>query len=265
MANELDVSWFDLSKYDELASMDLSGWHNQLEVRNLITYFIEEKYTHPELREYDYLDFFERIKENPIWRHEKEGSHSDKIPFIEAKKYPFNSYAVQNTVASDIWFFASEDRFKNVWDSCEKYFMENIELDDDIMDLINTPVNFLYSGYSDNSANLTIDLTASNEQIIIDFQHWLTEYRKFTGLKSIKNNFTNKDLANWHELSLLPYIDLTIHAAIEGKKITDSAMAELINQDIDRLRKTIKPKSRQLLRHETLAAIEAQLSSFPKK
>jgi hypothetical protein len=56
-----------------------------------------------------------------------------------------------------------------------------------------------------------------------------------------------------------------IYAAIEGEKITDSAVSELINQDVDRLRKTIKSKAAQLLRNETLATIEAQLSSFPKK
>ncbi|MDD5227740.1 MAG: hypothetical protein PHN45_10615 [Methylococcales bacterium] len=36
MAEELDVSWFDLSKYDALAELDLVGWRDLLEVRNFI-------------------------------------------------------------------------------------------------------------------------------------------------------------------------------------------------------------------------------------
>lgn len=264
MSKELDVSWFDLKKYDDLASMDLGGWHTQLDVRYLIFSCVSDyENTHPDLRNYDVLDLFECIKENPVWRYNVEDLEFERKPYQEISKYPFNTYSVRNTQALDIFNCASNGNFKNIWDNCKKY--NEIDLDDDLFDLISTPYDLLYSNDDFETANLRINLTATDEQITNDFKYWLTEYRKHTGYKYHKNNFTNKDLAYWHELQILPLIDLDIYAAIEGVKITDETIAGLINQGVDRLRKTIKPKSAQLLRYKTLAAIEAQLSSFPKK
>jgi hypothetical protein len=47
MNTELDVSWFDLKKYDVLAELDLSGWHQQLLTRNHITVLIENNELNP--------------------------------------------------------------------------------------------------------------------------------------------------------------------------------------------------------------------------
>ncbi|MDD5229396.1 MAG: DUF6387 family protein [Methylococcales bacterium] len=258
MSTELDVSWFDLKKYDDLASMDLSGWHTQLDVRNLIFFNYvpegkgEDEYTdlRKDVRVYE---FFERIKENPIWRHDNNNQDIDKMQLKTTEKYPFNTYSVSNTTAGEICFLVEDDRFENIRNDFERWNFQA----DDLSEKINTPIDVIFP--SGRFVNLTIDLSATNEQLNNDFTHWLVEYRKYTGYHSNKNNFTNKDLANWHDLGVIPCIDLTIHAAIEGKKITDSALSELINQSVDRLRKTIKPKARQLLRYETLDAIEAQL------
>lgn len=114
--------------------------------------------------------------------------------------------------------------------------------------------------------NITIDLTATDEQILSDFKHWLLEYRKAMGYQSNKNNFSKEDLSDWSKYSLLPYLDLTFAEIIEGKKITQPKMAELIFQDskkyfdkVDRLRRTTKRKADWLIKDETLRAIEAQI------
>jgi hypothetical protein len=178
MSKELDVSWFDLSKYDELASMDLSGWHTQLDVRSLIYGCISSyKDTHPDLRNYDVLDFFKRIKINPIWRHNDGSVGFERGTNYYLSKYPFNTYSVRNTQSVGIWDYANNDDFKNVWDNCKKY--NETDLDDDLLELISTPYDLLHSNNDIETANLTINLTATDEQITNDFKHWLTEYRKY--------------------------------------------------------------------------------------
>lgn len=270
MAEELDVSWFDLKKYDALAELNLGGWHTQLEVRKLIFDCIYED-VHADLRNYDVYEIFEQIKNNPIWRHKEADLEFDRMPSPEVKKYPFNTNSVSSTKSIDIWNYANTDKFKNVWDNCKSFSkLEDvcnccIKSNSDLIEMINTPYDLLYSNDDFTTANVSIDLTATDEQILNDFQHWLTEYRKATGYHSNKNNFTNKDLTYWHELQLLPCIDLIIDAEIQGKKITQARTAELLNHNLDKFRTTIRTNVRQLLRYETIAAIEAQLSSFPKK
>ncbi len=270
MAEELDVSWFDLSNYDELASMDLSGWHTQIDVRNFISRLILKK------SERDVLSIMKGLQKNPIWLFDNEVLGELMERYHSLSVYQFNTYSVFSTPAYLRWISrtSADESLQDIWNLCEEYD-ENEEYDAELDAAIYTPYDFICHQKVGVSviphANLTIDLTATDEQILSDFQHWLTEYRKATGYESNKNNFTDKDLNYWHELRLLPYIDLTLSAAIEGKKITQAKIANLIFSDyqhidtVDKLRRTTKPKAEWLLRNETVSAIEAQLSSFKGK
>ena len=91
------------------------------------------------------------------------------------------------------------------------------------------------------------------------------------GYNSSKKNFTDKNLSDWMQWRLLPYIDLMLAAAIEKKEITQPKMARLIFNDeyevdiVDRLRRTTKPKAEWLIKEETLLAINAQLHAMSPK
>jgi len=61
-----------------------------------------------------------------------------------------------------------------------------------------------------------------------DFRHWLTEYRKAIGCESKKKNFTDKNLSEWVQWRLLPYIDLMLVANFEKKTMTQANAAWLI-------------------------------------
>lgn len=272
MSKELDTSWFDLKKYDELSELDLSGWHTQIETRNIIL-----NATQIDLDDDDNdrdLELIKKMQKNPIWR-DRDGNVSfEWEPHPNLVAYPFNTYSVYSTPTIEMWFERHSeegddfnDTFSDIFRLCEEYdYRINPERDA----LIYTPYDFLYQkiGIEPDEANVRVNLTATDEQILSDFKHWLTEYRKATGYESRKNNFTDKDLACWYNSRLLPYIDLMLSAEIEGKKITDAKIASLIFPDernvdiVDKLRRTVRPKADWLLRNETSKAIEAQLSAF---
>jgi hypothetical protein len=154
----------------------------------------------------------------------------------------------------------------DVWESCVSVFYRNAT--DEQKKLAHTPWELIVKERSIGLQVLNIvgvDLGASDEQIMSDFRHWLTEYKKFTGYKSPKRNFTDKDLSEWVEYRILPYIDLKSVAKFEGKIITQAKMARLIfpnEYDIDiteRLRRTTKPKADWLFSYSTTSAILAQI------
>ena len=254
MSDELDTSWFDLKKYDELNKLDLLGWHCQL---------IDRMY------EYNKSKLIKRIKETPIFSTD---GHERYFGWKYSSRYSFNTSSVESTKAFDFLSYANHDNLKDV-SMCHRVYT------DEAMAIVDTPINLL--GKDRGMDNLgfdsfvTVDLTASDEQIMSDFKHWLTEYRKSTGYKSSKKDFTDNDLLYWVKYRVLPYIDLTLIAEFEGKKITQEKVARLIFPDeydvdiIDRLRKVTIPKAEYLLNDlegiSTIDIIQAQISACNTK
>ena len=78
-------------------------------------------------------------------------------------------------------------------------------------------------------------------------------------------------MLKWHDIRLLPFIDLTIISLIEGKKINYSQMAELIYPDknqrdlnlelAESIRRKTKPKAIELLQRQTISIMEAQTAA----
>jgi hypothetical protein len=306
MSKKLDTSWFHLKNYEGLKDLDTYGWYRQLVIRGrikslLLTYDdiieieredlndserseIYEAITDRELlaREWAVLHavpalrWIERIKSNPII----DSNDSDVYKMHESQsKYPFNTYSITSTSAWNMYLIANDDQLSDVWKYCDILY-EEIEVTEKQGDLIETPYDLLAidRGILENKglAHVTVDLTATDEQIRQDFCHWLTEYRRATkfGPKNKKQQkfFTSTDLSNWEEERLLPYIDLMLISKIEGKKINNPDMAKLIYSDkysdkrsdldfTDKVRRTIHKKAVKLIRQKTLAAIEAQLHS----
>jgi hypothetical protein len=281
MSEELDVSWFDLEKYDFLAELDLSDWLYYIEIRKDLFDFISVK-KEPWVTWKTKLDekLILQIQTDPSIRYKNGHIASNSADIRSGSFYlPFNTYSVFSTSAFSMWTDRNRgnDVLQEVWNQC-KHFDECFDIQNITSEKyapIFTPYDF-FSGDAKSKlgdateshiANVKIDLTATNEQIIGDFKHWLTEYRKATGYESEKKNFTDKDLLKWRTLKLLPYIDLMLSKKIECKEITQTAIADLIFADVDfpgaveSLRKTTRPKAQWLLSNETLAAIKSQLLS----
>lgn len=264
MKEELDTSWFDLKKYDKLSELDLIGWYTQLDFRKVMLYCgLTKEQSEP---------FILRIKENPIIANYDNSStvnYNNLLGFEESDYlYPFSSFSVKNATTLYITPECANIVSRPLFSQQE---------------LTNPPQNFIFSfldtrlnNTNKSLANVTIDLQATNEQIISDFKHWLTEYRKVADYPAIQKKdsstplkaFTEKERAEWVKHRILPYIDLRLIAEFEGKKIKKDTLAELIFPDEyfsnpdEKIKKTIKPIADWLLSEATRKAIEAQLGNL---
>lgn len=149
--------------------------------------------------------------------------------------------------------------YKNEYHGDENY-------DNFIREAHRTPYDFRHKQYFNQDyisslAHVTIDLNAPDEQIKNDFTHWLTHYRKASGLhipkkKAHKKLFTQATFDHWIKFGLIPYIDLKLMADIEGKEITQEKLGELIFPDefVDtdyRIRTITKPEAERLMEEAT--------------
>lgn len=283
MSTELDVSWFDLKKYDALAKLDLGGWYTQIKVREKIFHLIASG---KEENVFNALKIIKKLQENPIWTSLDDAEKEWSVYQNDSKfKYPFNTHSVYSTPALYMWFNVSTEQLQNIWECCINVIDEGTgdELQED---LINTPYDLLIqqAGIEEGErfTNVVIDLTATDEQILGDFKYWLSKYRKETGYKSSKNNFGDKNLVEWQKYRVLPYFDLNLFSPVmkclqdfeEGiedidgvavKTIYETKIARLIFPDKDDpvgALRTTKKKFESLLKDETIKAIEIQLYSF---
>lgn len=285
MSKTLDTSWFDLKNYNKLNELDLRGWYCQLLMRYHIKFFIEDEFEYQDEDLYwneDEIEdeikdrykfakkWLELIKIRPIIT---EDDWDLDLWYKKDPRYPFNTFSVESTRAHDFWSVVgdcedNEGGLKNVWKCCELY---DLKTTSKYHEIANTPFDVICKekGFNISLSNVTVDLTASDEQIMSDFRHWLTEYRKVMGYESKKNNFTNRHLLEWVKYRLLPYIDLTLIAELKGKTIPQAKMANLLFGDweekpvniVERLRKVTAPKAEWLLDESTLRVIEVQLSA----
>jgi hypothetical protein len=263
MAKKFDTSWFNLKNYQGLKDLDLYGWYRQLAIRERIKSILlsdgdilkiegkglnnfegiellealserkllagiewEARYAEPALR------WVERIKSHPIL------DLNDLNEETSGLKYPFNTYSVTSIPAWDFYLIVNDGDLSKVWRTCDNLYNEG-EVTEEQGKLIGAPYDLLAieDGIlgSNGLAHVTVDLTATDEQIKEDFCHWLTEYRKVInfGPKNKKQNkfFTREDLSHWEEERLLPYIDLWLITKVEGKRITYPDRAKLIFND----------------------------------
>ena len=192
-----------------------------------------------------------------------------KGPEYYRSKYKFNTTTVYSTCAEDIRTLGTMNELSHIWDYVDlEGRARSADLyDEDKEALINTPINLLLDNEGFTDGILTVNLDATDEQIINDFSHWLSEYRKFIGYQTKRKNFCEKDFSEWVQWRLIPYFDLKIAASIEKKELTQSRAANLIffyEYDVgivDRLRRTTIPKAKWLISYEVIGAMNSQLNA----
>ena len=108
-----------------------------------------------------------------------------------------------------------------------------------------------------------MDLTATPKQIMSDFSHWLTEYKRKTGYEQ-ERYFTKLHLSRLVQHRVLQYIDLMLVAKVEGREIDPKKATKVIyagkkHVPDGKLKRTTEDWAKWLMRKETLFAIKAQL------
>jgi hypothetical protein len=256
VAKEFNTDWFDLSKYNDVDKLGLHEWHQQLRMRCYMRWRIEDNVE-------IHKGWIDQIKAAPIIRNSK----WDYSQWKEGRGNNPDYYSVYSTPAQFHWLEATDDRFADVWEACQ--LDEDGKATEEQRRLIQTPYTLLSSQRgmsSEEVTGVTVNLTATDEQIISDFKKWLPAYRKASGYTAHDKNFTDKNLADWSKWRVLPYIDLWLVAKASGAIITQNKMARLIFSDedsvdiVDRLRRTTRPKAEWLMGGKILEAISAQIA-----
>lgn len=299
MEKKLDLSWFDLKKYEGLKELDLYGWERQISERQNIRKFYH--HLSRELAAY----FFEDIKIYPIIE-EKNGREQWGEWRKSDVNHPYNTNSVFSITAESLKIHSYSLGLKSPNHSLPNPFNDlsyrekttfseaqpdlsghNIDRANFQFPITYTPlmrVEFPELSYDTptiggnrgsflNTTAVIIDLSADDEQIKKDFDHWLYEFKKTKKrtAENDKDNVTEKmDLADWVRQKLLPYIDLMLAAEFDGFTLGHVQAAKLIfpvlsGESDNKIRRTTKPKANWLMKEETLFAIRAQLRSMSPK
>jgi len=235
MNNDFDLSWFDLEKYDGQAEFSSTDWFTQLRLRDCIKAFGKK---HPDLTK-KYVDL---IKENPL---------------IKVKNHEGFNSPVRD--ASYIDLLIANDRNPKVR---QFYNLSAEEIDEIGGSAIAPNIN---NECATHKPILAIDLGASDEQLMLAFKRWIHEQRVNSSFKP--KMLTLRDYEKWTKRKVLPYLDLTLIASFEDKKLAQHTIGGLlfpndINVDItERIRKVVKPLADSLLEDQTLSALRVQSSN----
>ena len=110
---------------------------------------------------------------------------------------------------------------------------------------------------------ITVDLRASDEDLILEFKNWLYEKRKSQkDIEFREKMFGEKEFSDWIKNRILPYLDLTIIAKAKGIKITNALMGNLLFPDdievdvAEKVRKTVKPMAKKVMSIAFLGALQ---------
>jgi hypothetical protein len=275
------TEWFDVRKYDGLKSLDLVGWAKQVTSRSFTHWLLTDH-----LLRYESLDDPRQIE---ILKDQKNHALNwirsfvrDPIvpPFKDDEKIgiwrngsasrPYDGHTIRAMTASNVYFLSLErDSESPYWQAvfsagdAENYGRTTPEQDK----ILKTPADLIYKKKGIDTDGLTfveVDLKATDEQIMSDFRHWLTNYRQVVDTPAPQQNFTDKDFSAWFEAGVIPYIDLMLWSLAGNCSITQNVLGQVIFPDeysadtTERIRRTTRPKAERMLRQDFARAIEIQ-------
>jgi hypothetical protein len=111
---------------------------------------------------------------------------------------------------------------------------------------------------------IEIDLSASDEQLIDNFSRWLLLQRESTSNKR-SARITKAHFKDWAESKVLAYFDLVTIAKIDGLRISNHMLGDLLFPDeidvdvSERIRKVTKVKANKVFSVQTIEVLEAQI------
>lgn len=111
---------------------------------------------------------------------------------------------------------------------------------------------------------VSVDLGSPDDALIKSFSLWLKAKRREAGIAPIRRAFTEADFIGWHDQRLLAYLDLTLWAETQSRKITQFRIAEaLFPNNVSatdlQIRRTIRPNALEIASEEVIDALVFQL------
>lgn len=273
-------AWFKLSRYEKLDRIELRDWLPNLFMR--ARYLSGNRILEEHRRQIECL-----LRENTwppliVSFNDKDIRATMKLPRMDPTK-PLETATVQSLQAGAIvvisnMIFDSKDEFSRQMAEAAEYLKrhnegKHKEINEDLENILSQPFELLMKSHLKDYAaskirerlHVEIDLRAPDKVIIDDFSTWLAAARSEFDLPAQKF-FTEAKRDDLIAYRVLPYLDLTLWAALEQVTIPNAVMADALFPDagVDapyRVRKVTKVKADWAIQWTVLQALKTQLIS----
>ena len=274
---ELDTSWFDLKNYEALKTMSIEDWTLMLYSRYYYYDAEQDRKYFSELSLSEMVDELKSVVKPLVRFNDVVDTWVNDWTEDILENYSFSTSSVNSLTNLKLWFMTLGNRFYELQNNSLKPQGDDTGAsNDNLLEIGRIPYDLDFKkqhNYFPSEAHLAIKLSATDEQLKKDFDHWLTNYRKTTDYRVPKKKkiheqlFTQKVFDYWIEFGIFPYLDLMLIAKIEGKTIGHGKMADLIFPNpigftaIGRLRDTTIPEAKRLIKSEIHESMIIQLVS----
>jgi hypothetical protein len=278
MTEELDTSWFDLKNYEVLKTLSITEWAEVLSSRYYNYVGLIERDSPKRLGKLPHsflLAKAAKVKKGIVIDNKKDDARLACKANSILKGDSFSTVSVNSLSSYELAQLVADPNLSQVWEACKHMHELEANLYDDDLELI-PDTNLTDIALTPHDVNIrqqlnialplayvAINLSSTDEQIQKDFKHWLIHYRKEVECHSKKKLFKQADFDSWVKYGVIPYLDLIFISGLEGKKITQEQMADLIFPDefgvgSGRIRETTKPKAERLIKDKTHEALSVQ-------
>ncbi len=238
-------AWFDLAKYQAATTLGAAGWVEQLSIRAELKTWLEEdghllgESPSGAVREYHGLNMaaLTALRENPF--RDFRTDDSLRVHFLlsmdGAESQPRSALGVRRLTTHEFYLYeAMVDA--NVRDYSRRYFAHVFENAPAIRDPLSHPGRAKFLSSIDAAARVDsqwatvrVDLTLPDRLLQDQLLELLSELRKASEDASLTAPKPFRlDFAGWLRFGVLPYIDLTLWAIQNRKRISNRVMADAI-------------------------------------
>ncbi len=263
------LEWFDISRYELVASFDLARWYRNLSPRKFFYNLPAESLK--KYREDFRFDFSDSENLLTLWNEcEDEWAPPSDWYFATPQSRLYQA-TVQSLPASYSAWAADRAKAGKEETSGPETGLSAIDVEDETQNSLEQPADLIERMENkfehDPFLHLQVNMFAPDSLIIDNFKEWLKSARDVFEMPS-RNLFTLTDMESWAKFQILPFIDLTVWARLEDVRISDPVMGNVLfsnEYDVslsERVAKVVRPKAKWLTRPSVVNAIWAQHSNM---
>lgn len=258
-----DLSWFDIKKYDLMRDWTLAQWIPALMLR----FLIQGCYRLPEAeRQLDYSRIMFMLMMAP-------GGDNSQVGPALAKGLP----NVWDVPVIDLYeqYLKLPRHLDDLYSECKEW----LALFDSEKEVPTMPSSINKSfdklmterGHKTAFKLLFVNLQATDEQVVSDFQDWLVHKRAEEKMITPSTEFSERDIKEWARYQVMAYIDLDLFCRVSGQSMSLHTIGQLLfpnEYDVDlgeRIRKVVRPLARKLMSSDYLSAIDEQVARAERK
>ncbi|WP_250489903.1 DUF6387 family protein [Caballeronia sp. INML2] len=261
---------FSLEKYEQCAKWTVEEWWRALSYRYPV-HLLAKQYPEDVIEEEDWtLD--DRVE---FLRDHAANFISNPLPEKRDDYRPF-AYGADEPLIRDLTGRDYQDAPSTLkkWKEAinEAEYLRPSERADAIDGLRETPAWEIHreiDGF-ENVFRIEVDLAASDDDLLREFMAWLKRIRSEAEMSKIPRSFGPADFVKWHEKRLLPYLDLSLWAAMHGGHLSYSVIGHALFPDEPlrgpqmravepMIQRTVKPQARALLHPEVCRVLGRQV------